>query len=284
MMQTKAISMILAVCLATPGLGTQAVAQVESPSELYGELFEDVQMQRVFPDSKTFVDAIAKDAPAIIVQRYQEEKQEPGFDLAAFVARNFTVQRPKDSGYHSIPGQDVCSHIDSLWSVLARKPDRADPRSSLLPLPYPYVVPGGRFNEIYYWDSYFTMLGLEESGRYDMALNMVRNFVSLIKRYGHIPNGNRTYYLSRSQPPFLAAMVELLAEEASARGISGGVERGICLLDGGRQHARTWQRPSASGAPQRWHASQSLLGRSRYPTRGILPGGRGNGESLRPVT
>ena len=84
--------------------------------------------------------------------------------------------------------------------MLARVPDRADPRSSLLPLRYPYVVPGGRFNEIYYWDSYFTMLGLEAGGRHDMALNMVRNFVSLITRYGHIPNGNRTYYLSRSQP------------------------------------------------------------------------------------
>jgi alpha,alpha-trehalase len=217
-MQIKAIGMFLAVCVAALGLTTQAVAQVESPSQLYGQLFKDVQMQRVFPDSKTFVDAIAKDAPAIIVQRYQEEKQEPGFDLAAFVAQNFTVQRPKDSGYHSIPGQDVCSHIDSLWSVLARKPDRADPRSSLLALPYPYVVPGGRFNEIYYWDSYFTMLGLEESGRRDMALNMVRNFVSLITRYGHVPNGNRIYYLSRSQPPFFAAMVELIADEASDRG------------------------------------------------------------------
>jgi alpha,alpha-trehalase len=102
--------------------------------------------------------------------------------------------------------------------VLARKPDRADPRSSLLPLPYPYVVPGGRFNEIYYWDSYFTMLGLEASGRHDMALNMVRNFVSLITRYGHIPNGNRTYYLSRSQPPFFAAMVELIADQAREPG------------------------------------------------------------------
>jgi alpha,alpha-trehalase len=78
-MQIKAIGMFLAVCVAALGLTTQAVAQVESPSQLYGQLFKDVQMQRVFPDSKTFVDAIAKDAPAIIVQRYQEEKQEPGF-------------------------------------------------------------------------------------------------------------------------------------------------------------------------------------------------------------
>jgi alpha,alpha-trehalase len=217
-MRVKAIGMLLAACVAAPGLATPTVAQVESPSQLYGQLFKDVQMQRIFPDSKTFVDAIAKDAPALIVERYHKENQEPGFDLATFVAQNFTVQGPKGSGYRSIPGQDVCSHIDSLWSVLARKPDRADPRSSLLPLPYPYVVPGGRFDEIYYWDSYFTMLGLEESGRHGMALNMVRNFVSLIERYGHVPNGNRTYYLSRSQPPFFAAMVEVLADGASDRG------------------------------------------------------------------
>ena len=113
------------------------------------------------PDGKTFVDAIAKDAPAIIVQRYHEERHGAGFDLAAFVARNFTVQRPAGQrlSLHSGPG--CLQPHRFLWSVLARMPDRADPRSSLLPLPYPYVVPGGRFNEIYYWDSYFTMLGLE---------------------------------------------------------------------------------------------------------------------------
>jgi alpha,alpha-trehalase len=217
-MPIRTISMLLALGIVTHGVAACAAGQAETPSQLYGQLFEDVQMQRVFPDSKTFVDAVANDAPARIVQRYQEERQQPGFDLAAFVASNFAGQRPEDSGYRSIPGQDVCSHIDSLWSVLARKPDRADPRSSLLPLPYPYVVPGGRFNEIYYWDSYFTMLGLEASGRHDMALNMVRNFVSLITRYGHIPNGNRTYYLSRSQPPFFAAMVELIADQAREPG------------------------------------------------------------------
>ena len=78
-------------------------------------------------------------------------------------------------------------------------------------------MPGGRFTEIYYWDSYFTMLGLEQSGRRDLALDMVHNFASLIDRYGHVPNGNRTYYLSRSQPPFFAAMVELVASTAPTR-------------------------------------------------------------------
>src|SRR5690606_14397665 len=60
--------------------------------------------------------------------------------------------------------------------------------------------------------SYFTMLGLLESGRIDLVRSMVANFAAMIERYGHVPNGNRTYYLSRSQPPFFAAMVVLLAD------------------------------------------------------------------------
>ena len=197
-------------------IATAAVAQDKTPSQLYGQLFEDVQMQRVFPDGKTFVDAVPRDAPAIVMRRYRDERRTPGFDLAAFVQRNFSVQHPKESAYRSVPGESVCTHIDNLWRVLERKPDDAERAaySSLLPLPRPYVVPGGRFGEIYYWDSYFTMLGLDESGRHYLALSMVDNFASLIDRYGHIPNGNRTYYLSRSQPPFFASMVELIAAES----------------------------------------------------------------------
>ena len=71
---------------------------------------------------------------------------------------------------------------------------------------------GRTFREVYYWDSYFTMLGLAESGHWDKVADMVANFAHEIDTYGHIPNGNRSYYLSRSQPPFFALMVELLAQ------------------------------------------------------------------------
>ena len=81
--------------------------------------------------------------------------------------------------------------------------------SSALALPAPYVVPGGRFREIYYWDSFFTMLGLRVDGQQPLIESMIDDFVSLIERYGHIPNGTRTYYLSRSQPPFFALMLDL---------------------------------------------------------------------------
>ncbi|MES2881464.1 MAG: trehalase family glycosidase, partial [Bacteroidota bacterium] len=71
---------------------------------------------------------------------------------------------------------------------------------------------GGRFGEIYYWDSYFTMLGLKASGKTAMIENMLKNFSFLIDTLGYIPNGNRSYFLGRSQPPFFAAMVNLLSE------------------------------------------------------------------------
>ena len=77
----------------------------------------------------------------------------------------------------------------------------------LLYLPYPYVVPGGRFNEMYGWDSYFTQVGLVRDNELVLAKNMTDNFLYQIEHYGKILNANRTYYLSRSQPPFLTQMI-----------------------------------------------------------------------------
>ena len=94
---------------------------------------------------------------------------------------------------------------------MTRDADQAIEGSSLMPLPHPYIVPGGRFKEIYYWDSYFTILGLAADGKVAMIENMVKNFAYLIETVGHIPNGNRTYFKTRSQPPFFALMVDLLA-------------------------------------------------------------------------
>ncbi len=199
--------LLLAGCAAT----SPTSYAPETPAQIYGDLFRDVQMQRVFADGKTFVDAVAKREPQEIVAAYGREKGNAGFDLHAFVDREFNVPVVEASDYHSVAGDDVRSHIDALWTVLTRDPAVEVEYSSRLPLPDRYVVPGGRFREMYYWDSYFTMLGLQASGRHDLVRAMCDNFAALIGRYGHIPNGNRSYYLSRSQPPFFAAMVELLA-------------------------------------------------------------------------
>ena len=181
------------------------------PSRDLGALFHDVQVGRVFEDSKTFVDAIPLAPPTETLRRYADERGKAGFSLRAFVERSFELPRPAGVDVRSDPTRTLEEHATALWPALTRSADREDPRSSLIPLPNGYVVPGGRFREVYYWDSYFTMLGLVESGRVDLVRGMLDNFAHLVRTVGHIPNGNRTYYLGRSQPPYFAAMVGLYA-------------------------------------------------------------------------
>jgi len=195
---------------------------IPAPDQNYGQLFRQVQLKRLFPDGKTFVDAVPKRKPLDIMYDYNIHK-DSAFDLKKFVEANFILPEPARAEVASAE-KDISVHIKKLWSQLSRKQDATIVEgSSLLPLPYPYIVPGGRFREIYYWDSYFTMLGLKESGETALIENMVNNFAYLINQYGLIPNGNRSYYLSRSQPPLFSMMVELLA------GISGDAAYAIYL-------------------------------------------------------
>ncbi len=184
-----------------------------TPEQLYNELFITIQSQGLFVDSKTFVDCIPKATPFVILNAYKEAKDKPVFNLALFVQEYFTSPQEEAVVCELEPADTIIEHIHRLWKVLERKTDTPQTGSSLLPLPYPYVVPGGRFREVYYWDSYFTMLGLQISNQQAMIENMVKNFAHLIHTYGHIPNGNRTYYTSRSQPPFFGLMIDLLNKQ-----------------------------------------------------------------------
>lgn len=177
-----------------------------------GELFEQVQLQKVFPDNKTFVDCTPKESLSAIRDRYEEKKNDSSFDLKKFVHNHFTEPPKIASDYVSDVSKPLEEHIENLWDVLTRKTEK-EANDSLITLPHPYIVPGGRFREIYYWDSFFTMLGLQASGRVDMIQNMVDNFAFLVDKIGYIPNGNRTYFVGRSQPPFFSCMVNLLSEE-----------------------------------------------------------------------
>ena len=183
---------------------------------MFKDLFDAVQNAHVFTDSKTFADAVPKSAPAAILAHFHAAKTASPDALKSFVTDNFVL--PTQAGRLDTPGERfaMAAHIDSLWDELTRSSSTVPAYSSLLPVPEPYVVPGGRFRELYYWDSYFTMLGLAQSGRHDLVEHMVRDFAYLIDTYGHIPNGTRSYYLSRSQPPFFYAMVGLLSAEDPA--------------------------------------------------------------------
>jgi alpha,alpha-trehalase len=183
----------------------------DPPQVLFRDLFVAVQTEQIYADGKIFPDAIPKAPPADILKQYHAERPDSPAALKAFVEAHFTL--PSEvTGAPSPPERvSIVAHIDGLWDPLTRTSSTVPPYSSLLPLPRPYVVPGGRFREMYYWDSYFTMLGLATSGRRDLVDGMVRDFAYLIDTYGHVPNGARTYYLSRSQPPFFFAMVGLTA-------------------------------------------------------------------------
>ena len=178
--------------------------------ESLGDLFFSVQSQKIFPDSKFFVDCIPRTETSEILLEYEKIKNDPDFDLKLFVTTHFILPPELSSDYLSA-NKPILQHLQDLWVVLKRTPSIHG--GTLISLPYPYIVPGGRFREIFYWDSYFTMLGLQVSKQTDLIQSMIKNFATLIDRFGFIPNGNRTYFLGRSQPPFFSLMLDILAEE-----------------------------------------------------------------------
>lgn len=185
----------------------------KSPDEIFGELFTTVQLNKIFPDNKTFADCIPKTSAAEILKTYDALKNASDFNLKHFVYENFILPDLNHVQYTAHTTATITKHIHSLWDVLTRQTPKRIPDSSLIDLPYPYVVPGGRFRELFYWDSYFILLGLQETDQYDLIKKMVGNFSFLIDTFGFIPNGNRTYFLSRSQPPFYACMIDILADK-----------------------------------------------------------------------
>ena len=196
--------------------------QTPTPAQtFYGPLFYDVLNcdalfgpDKLFVESKSFLDLIPKRAMEDILADYaklkKKDKQDP-VKLEAFLRENFNLVGSDMPTLRDT--SDIDTHIQKLWTALRRQPDSQAYPSTLIPLQHSYQVPGGRFTEIYYWDSYFTMLGLMADNQVETVSDMVQNFSELIDSVGFIPNGNRQYYLGRSQPPFFSYMVELLAQE-----------------------------------------------------------------------
>jgi alpha,alpha-trehalase len=135
---------------------------------------------------------------------------------------------------------DVAALSEKCHVKIASLPQRVEklgdvqpqqlPAAGLLYLPNPYVVPGGRFNEMYGWDSFFILLGLEADHHEALAKGMVDNFLFEIEHYGAVLNANRTYYLTRSQPPFLTSMIRAVYENPAS----------FPATSAGRAEARAW--------------------------------------------
>ena len=211
----RVLAALVAWSACAPGLHAQTVGPdyPVPPSLEYGDLYFDAELGSLFPDSKTFPDLVPSGTPSDVTAAYDAAKGTPNFDLAGFVNGNFSGPTPAGPAVNpATSGQGLLDYVSSLWPVLRQSTTSVPAYSTLLPLPYPYIVPGGRFREVYYWDSYFTMLGLEADGLNGIATDMLKNFAYEIDKYGHIPNGNRSYYLSRSQPPFFSLMIDLIAQ------------------------------------------------------------------------
>ncbi len=174
--------------------------------EIY-PIFQAIQSAKIFDDQKYFADCIPIGDLETIRTAFEKVPNNQ-LELRNFVEEYFEL--PKPYAVRNKTKTGIVKHIDSLWSVLTA--NETQDKGSLIGVPEPYVLPGGRFREFYYWDSFFTMLGLQASGRVPLIRSMVRNFSFLIQKIGFIPNGNRTYLSSRSQPPFYALMVDLLSQ------------------------------------------------------------------------
>lgn len=199
-------------------------------SEIFcrGDLLHTVQVARIFNDSKTFVDMRLQKDEEVVLQAFRALSNLTKEQVIKFVSDNFypvghdleewsppdwkenpeIIDRIKDADL-----KNFASKLNGLWKKLGRKISdeaRQNPkRSSLILVPNPFIVPGGRFREFYYWDSYWVVKGLLICGMKDTVKGMIDNFIQLVKTYGFVPNGGRIYYTNRSQPPFLIPIVHL---------------------------------------------------------------------------
>ncbi|XP_035721598.1 trehalase-like isoform X3 [Vespa mandarinia] len=198
----------------------------------HGELLHRVQMSSIYSDSKTFVDMKMKHSPEKTLALFHEfmnrtDETPTKHEIENFVNDTFD---PAGSEFEDWNPTDWTANprylqkindpelrkfgydLNQIWKMLGRKMKddvkMNEDRYSIIYVPNPVIVPGGRFREFYYWDSYWIIKGLLLSDMYETAKGMLTNFVMIVDKIGFIPNGGRIYYTMRSHPPLLIPMVD----------------------------------------------------------------------------
>uniref|UniRef100_A0A8D2JBR3 Trehalase n=1 Tax=Varanus komodoensis TaxID=61221 RepID=A0A8D2JBR3_VARKO len=314
--------------LVLSGLGTVSGSPQSNQIYCTGELLRQVQQAQLFTDDKHFVDMPLRAKPEEVLGQFQQlVNATPGGgalsrqQLAAFVEAHFfppgqELQAWEPPDWTSSPPllQRIldeklrfwAQELISKWKQLGRqiKPDvQTNPeRHSLIYVPNPLIVPGGRFLEYYYWDSFWIIEGLLLSGMAATAEGMIQNFLFLVEKFGHIPNGGRVYYERRSQPPFLTLMMESYLKHTNSTSF---LRRNIHLLEaeyrfwqqqravnistGGQQYQLNRYRVPESGEQGVLQACQSLWAELKtaaesgwdFSSRWFLPGPRSTQATLR---
>ena len=216
-----------------------------------GDLLRTVQLARIFPDSKTFVDLRLAHSQDVTLTNFsnlmRETNNNPSREqIASFVDSNFIdgdeLLNWSPPDFDPSPPildkiadpklKQFAKDIISIWPGLGRKVspdvDRNSDQYSFIYVPNGFIVPGGRFKELYYWDSYWIIRGLLISNMTQTAKGMIDNFIYLVNKLGYIPNGSRIYYLGRSQPPLLALM---MSDYFSATGDVAWLEQNIGTVE-----------------------------------------------------
>ncbi|KIY65017.1 glycoside hydrolase family 37 protein [Cylindrobasidium torrendii FP15055 ss-10] len=225
--------------------------QAWCPSEIFcaGELLQTVNLAVLYPDPKTFVDKpTSKNASSVLADFDQLQSPTVG-DVANFVSANFSgegleLQALTLENFNENPPfldnvtdpvlRAWSQTVHGYWTQLIRGTnsstlcDGVKCESSLIPLNHTFVVPGGRFREQYYWDSFWIVEGLLESQLYDIVNATLQNFMDELEQFGFIPNGGRIYYLNRSQPPLF---VQMLERYVTVSGDTGILSRALPLAE-----------------------------------------------------
>ncbi|KAG5717580.1 Trehalase [Termitomyces sp. T112] len=207
--------------------------QAWCPSEIFcvGELLQTVNIAHLYPDDKIFVDKPTSKPAQDVLENFQSISSSATYgEVVQFVENNFREEGLELEGlelanFKSDPAflnnvtapivKAFAQTVHSYWKQLVRGTNTSTLctggstgcESSLIPLNHTFVVPGGRFREQYYWDSFWIVEGLIESELYDIVNATLQNFMDELDNFGFIPNGGRTYYLNRSQPPLFIQML-----------------------------------------------------------------------------
>jgi len=193
----------------------------------HGPILDAVQKAHLFPDSKHFVDmpmiydaettlqAFAqltnKSDPATLRQFVSNYFTEPGTELQSCQQSDWVPEPAAFEKIHDPVYRQWAYSIHAKWRTLCRRMKdevrQNQDRYSLIYSAYPFIAPGGRFREFYYWDTYWIVKGLLASQMYNSTKLVIMNLADMIQRFGFIPNGGRVYYLHRTQPPLFAGCV-----------------------------------------------------------------------------
>ncbi|KAK9767532.1 hypothetical protein K7432_002632 [Basidiobolus ranarum] len=217
--------------------GDDEVKSCDSPIYCPGPFLDRIQRAKLFDDSKTFVDRGTKrPVNEVLTAFYKLPRNATRATLKKFIEKYFVDNEndlvttelpdfnPNPSFLRRIKDQYLKgfgSYVHSFWKTLTRTMAQKLPCegcvTSLIQIPRPFIIPGGRFKEIYYWvrarDTYFVLEGLLLGELNTISKDMILNFLDIVDKYGFMPNGARVYYLNRSQPPLLTQMVKIYMDK-----------------------------------------------------------------------